>query len=129
MASARLLLLLPAIAVGAFTAVIAVIAALLDWHRDEMLQIAAGIGVLLAGPTVFLVYQERSDRLIISRVFDSPKVPQFVLDYLMYHELLHKFLGIGRRNDGRRCMHGADFREIERRFRHYDEATRFLKKL
>jgi hypothetical protein len=74
-------------------------------------------------------YQERNDRLIISRLFDSTKVPQFVLDYLMYHELLHKFLGIGRRNDGRRCMHGADFREIERKFRHYDEATKFLKKM
>ncbi|HYF49595.1 MAG TPA: hypothetical protein VEJ63_09330 [Planctomycetota bacterium] len=74
-------------------------------------------------------YQERNDRLIISRLFDSPKVPEFVLDYLMYHELLHKFLGIGRRDDGKRCMHGRDFREIERQFKRYDEAQLFLKTL
>jgi hypothetical protein len=74
-------------------------------------------------------YQERSDRLIISRVFDSVNVPIFVLDYLMYHELLHKFLGIGRRNDGKRCMHGKEFREIEKQFKHFKEAHHFLKTL
>jgi len=74
-------------------------------------------------------YQERYDRLIISKVFDTPQVPEFVLDYLMFHELLHKFLGIGRRNDGKRCMHGAEFRSIEKQFKRFDEATAFLKKL
>jgi len=74
-------------------------------------------------------YQERNDRLIISQLFDTPKVPLFVLDYLMYHELLHKFLGIGRRNDGKRCMHGKEFREIEKQFRYFTEATHFLKRL
>jgi hypothetical protein len=74
-------------------------------------------------------YQERYDRLIISRVFDSLAVPLFVLDYLMYHELLHKFLGIGRRGDGRRCMHGAEFKNLERRFEHYEAAQEFIKKL
>jgi hypothetical protein len=71
-------------------------------------------------------YHERNDRLIISRLFDSRKVPQYVLDYLMYHELLHKFLGIGTRSDGKRCMHGPEFRLIEQRFRRYAEATAFL---
>jgi len=61
-------------------------------------------------------YQERYDRLIISKVFDTPQVPEFVLDYLMFHELLHKFLGIGRREDGKRCMHGKEFRSIEKQF-------------
>jgi len=74
-------------------------------------------------------YQERSDRLIVSRVFDSPNVPLFVLDFLMYHELLHKFLGVGRRGDGKRCMHGPDFKELERKFERYAEAQAFLKRL
>jgi hypothetical protein len=72
-------------------------------------------------------YQERYDRLIISRVFDSPKVPMYVLDFLMFHELLHKFLGIGRRNDGKRLMHGREFRQIERSFKYFDQAEAFLK--
>lgn len=74
-------------------------------------------------------YQERCDRVIISRLFDSPKVPAYVIDYLVYHELLHKFLGIGRRRDGKRRMHGADFRKLERHFRHYKAATKFLERL
>ena len=74
-------------------------------------------------------YQERHDRLIISRVFDSPSVPPFVLDFLMYHELLHKFLGIGRRNDGKRCIHSPEFKRLERRFERYTEAQAAIKKL
>jgi hypothetical protein len=74
-------------------------------------------------------YQERCDRLIVSRVFDSPSVPLFVLDFLMYHELLHKFLGVGRRGDGRRCMHGPEFKELERKFSRFEEAQEFIKRL
>ncbi len=74
-------------------------------------------------------YQERCDRLIVSRVFDSPSVPLFVLDFLMYHELLHKFLGVGRRGDGRRCMHGPEFKELERKFTRFQEAQDFIKTL
>ena len=73
-------------------------------------------------------YHERKDRLIISQVFDSPKIPDWVLDYLMFHELLHKFLGIGRRDDGRRCVHGSEFREIEKKYAYFEEAQAFLKK-
>lgn len=74
-------------------------------------------------------YQERCDRLIVSRVFDSPSVPLFVLDFLMYHELLHKFLGVGRRGDGRRCMHGPEFKALERKFSRFEEAQEFIKRL
>jgi hypothetical protein len=74
-------------------------------------------------------YHERRDRLIISQLFDSPRIPAFVLDFLMFHELLHKFLGIGKRNDGKRLVHGRDFRKLERQFERFDEAQAFLKKL
>ena len=74
-------------------------------------------------------YHERKDRLIISQIFDSNKVPAFVLDYLMYHELLHKFLGIGRRDDGRRSVHSREFKQLEKRYAQYGEATAFLQKL
>lgn len=74
-------------------------------------------------------YHHRKDRLIISRVFDSPKVPVFVLDFLMYHELLHKFLGVGRKDDGRRCIHGKEFRDLEKQYRQYNEARQFLKRI
>jgi len=74
-------------------------------------------------------FQERADRVIVSRVFDAPKVPVHVLDYLMYHELLHKFLGTGRHDNGRRCLHGKDFRRLEKQFKFYKEAQAFLKRM
>lgn len=52
----------PIIAVGAVTAVIAVIAAMAGFYREEMLLTAAGIGVLLAFPTLLLIHRERADR-------------------------------------------------------------------
>ncbi|MCZ7644115.1 MAG: hypothetical protein M5U26_02355 [Planctomycetota bacterium] len=73
-------------------------------------------------------YDPESDRLIVSRLFDSPRVPLFVLDYLMYHELLHKHLGIGRRPDGKRCMHGPEFRRLERRYEKFREAVAFIER-
>ena len=57
-----LVMFFPVIVLGAATAVMAVIAALANWRREEMLLIAAGIGCVLAVPTVFLVYRERAGR-------------------------------------------------------------------
>jgi hypothetical protein len=74
-------------------------------------------------------YQERTDRVIISRLVDSPRVPVFVLDYLMHHELLHKHLGTPMGPDGRRCLHGREFHRLERRFRELAQARAFLRSL
>lgn len=74
-------------------------------------------------------YREEADTLIVSQVFDSPKIPLWVLDYLMYHELLHKHLGVGRRADGKRCMHGPEFKRLERKYARYKDAVAFLKKM
>lgn len=69
----------------------------------------------------------RRDRLTVARGFDSPRTPLFVLDYLVYHELLHKFLEIGKRADGKRSFHHALFRKLERRFEQRAEAEAYLR--
>ena len=61
----------PALATGAFAAVLAVIAALLDWHREEMLLIAAGIGCVLALSTLAFLYRQRSERDAAHRALES----------------------------------------------------------
>ncbi|HYC35554.1 MAG TPA: PAS domain S-box protein [Usitatibacter sp.] len=61
--SRRLLVVFfPVIVAGTVAAVMAVVAALAGWHREQMLLTAAGIGCLLAIPTVVLIYRERADR-------------------------------------------------------------------
>ncbi|MGZ5033226.1 MAG: PAS domain-containing sensor histidine kinase [Usitatibacter sp.] len=52
----------PVIAVGAFTATLAIVAAALGFHREEMLFAAAGIGCATVLPALFLLYRQVADR-------------------------------------------------------------------
>jgi PAS domain S-box-containing protein len=54
--------LFPVVAVGAATVLAAGIAALLGWQRELMLVVAAGIGCVVAVPTLAVVYREAADR-------------------------------------------------------------------
>src|SRR5687767_9607753 len=55
------LLLFPAIVAGLVTIFIAVASALAGWHRDLMLLIATGLGALLLGPALFLLFRMRRE--------------------------------------------------------------------
>lgn len=67
------------------------------------------------------------NRITVSRIMDSPKVPQYVLDYIMFHEILHFVIPIARQN-GRRVVHPPKFRKAEKVYRHYQEALDWLDK-
>jgi hypothetical protein len=66
--------------------------------------------------------------VVINILLDSAKVPLYVLDFVMFHELLHSVLGS---NAGKSKVysHTAEFRQKERLFSHYQEAENFLKKI
>jgi hypothetical protein len=66
------------------------------------------------------------DTVMLSVTLDAPEVPDFVIDFVMYHELLHKVMGAKVVN-GRRYAHTPAFREAERTFPRYEEAEAFLK--
>jgi hypothetical protein len=73
-------------------------------------------------------YQPTNDTLMLSITLDQPDVPAYVVEFVMYHELLHKHLGIQVVN-GRRYGHTSQFRAAERKFQLYEAAQAFLKKL
>ena len=73
-------------------------------------------------------YQYSTDTVMISKSLDLPNTPAFVLDYVMYHELLHKDLGYQLIN-GRRYGHTPEFRKEEGEFNKLQEAKDFLNKL
>jgi len=73
-------------------------------------------------------YVPTRDTVVISLTLDDPAVPPYVIDFVMYHELLHKKLGV-RVARGRRYVHTPEFRRAEREFRHYREAEDYLKNL
>lgn len=73
-------------------------------------------------------YQPGRDTVMISITLDDHEVPAFALDFVMYHELLHKKHGSMTVN-GRRLSHSQAFRAEERRFAQYHDAERLIREL
>lgn len=73
-------------------------------------------------------YDFTIDEIQLSATLDAPNVPEFVIDAVMYHELLHKEHGLTWAG-GRGFAHTPEFRRDERRFARHDEADRFLNDL
>ena len=70
-------------------------------------------------------YDPAHNAIVISRVFDHPRVPRYAVEYILYHEMLHlkhpmKFARC------RRESHSPSFRKEEKKFRNYQSAMKFL---
>jgi len=68
------------------------------------------------------------DSITISKTLDSADVPEWFVEYILYHEMLH-IKHPARLIDGRRYYHTSAFRADERRFPHYQEAQKWLDRL
>jgi hypothetical protein len=53
-------------------------------------------------------------------MLDSPEIPEELLDFIMYHELLHKIHGI-KTEKNRRRIHTREFKKDEKKFRNYEK--------
>jgi hypothetical protein len=73
-------------------------------------------------------YDPAHNAIIISRIFDHLAVPAFVLEYIVYHEMLHLKHPV-RLKGSRRCVHSAEFQAEEKLFPRVMEANAFLKRL
>jgi hypothetical protein len=69
-------------------------------------------------------FEDRTIR--VSKVLDSPRVPEFVLGWIVYHEMLHHVLPY-ETESGRRRFHTRRFRALERAYERYDEAREWEK--
>src|ERR1700730_735704 len=65
--------------------------------------------------------------ITISKSLDSLDVPEWFVEYIVYHEMLH-IKHPARLVKGRRYYHTGAFRADERRFVYYDDAQRWLVK-
>ena len=70
-------------------------------------------------------YDPAHNAIVISRVFDDPRVPRYAVEYIVYHEMLHlkhpvKLRGI------RRCVHSREFLDEEKLFPELAPAQKFL---
>jgi len=66
--------------------------------------------------------------ITISRMLDSSSVPLDVVEYLVYHEMLHIVYPVQRRGH-RRVIHTREFQEAERRFPNYRPVQQTLKSI
>lgn len=73
-------------------------------------------------------YDPAHNAIVVSRVFDQPTAPRMVVEYIVYHEMLHLKHPV-RMRGSRRCVHSAEFQAEEQLFPWLDEAKRFLRSL
>ena len=73
-------------------------------------------------------YDPAHHAIVVSRILDRPGVPRFLVEYLLYHEMLHIKYPVQHRR-ARRCFHSAEFRAEEKRFPQFREAKRLLEAL
>ena len=73
-------------------------------------------------------YDAAHNAIVVSRVFDHPRVPRYAVEYIVYHEMLHLRHPVKVRG-GRRCVHPPQFQAEEKQFPELERAKQFLKKL
>jgi predicted metal-dependent hydrolase len=73
-------------------------------------------------------YDSGHGTIMISRKLDSPAVPRYLVEYVVYHEMLHIRFPVERRGQ-RRVVHSREFREAEKKFPKYELACRQIKHL
>jgi hypothetical protein len=71
-------------------------------------------------------YDPAHNAIVISRVFDDPRVPRYVVEYIVYHEMLHLKHPVKLRGS-RRCVHSREFLTEEELFPEVAHAKKFLR--
>jgi hypothetical protein len=67
------------------------------------------------------------DRIAINSALDHPNAPRLLLEFVMYHEMLHKKHGY-KQKKSRRHFHTREFRQDEKAFNRYAEAIKLSRK-
>ena len=64
----------------------------------------------------------------IHPALDQSFVPDYFVESVVFHEMLHEHYGVDETKDGRRCVHPREFLDHERRFPSYQDARRWERK-
>jgi hypothetical protein len=73
-------------------------------------------------------YDPAHNAIVISRIFDHPAIPRYVIEYIVYHEMLHLKHPV-RLRGSRRCVHSAEFQADEKLFPEWERAEVLLRRL
>ena len=70
-------------------------------------------------------YDPGPNQIVLNRRMDRPGIPQFVVEYVLYHEMLH-MKHPTRRSGCSLISHSPEFRAEEKRYEHFHAARKFL---
>jgi metallopeptidase YgjP-like protein len=76
----------------------------------------------------FGCYDPGPNQILLNRRMDCPGVPQYAVEYVLYHEMLH-VKHPTRRSGCSLVSHSREFREEEKRFPEFERARRILDRL
>jgi hypothetical protein len=76
--------------------------------------------------TILGHYDAGHGMIVINRALDSSRAPDHLVEYLVFHEMLHMRFPV-ERNGHRRVVHSREFREAEKEFPHYEQARKSLR--
>lgn len=75
----------------------------------------------------FGLYHDPLKLIKVHRLLDSPAVPDYVVSYVVYHEMLHYVCPAYRDDNGMQRIHNKEFKVKEKEFRHYGLALQWIK--
>jgi len=73
-------------------------------------------------------YHPEINTIAVTKKLDNKNTPRLLVEYVLYHEMLHQHFGIKNYN-GRRYAHTSVFRTAEKQFKHQKEAENLIKLL
>ncbi len=76
----------------------------------------------------FGTYDYETGVITLNQRLNAPDIPSYMVEFVMYHEMLHEMLGAEVSKSGRRRVHTKKFRDLERAFPDYNKAMAFQKK-
>ena len=76
----------------------------------------------------FGCYDPGPNQIVLNRRMDHPAVPRYVVEYVLFHEMLH-VKHPTRRSGCSLLSHSPEFRSEEKQFPHFDLARKFLDRM
>ena len=76
----------------------------------------------------FGLYHDALKLIKINRVLDSPGFPDYIISYVVYHEMVHHICPAYFDENGQHHIHTKEFNEREVQFKYYYLAQRWIKK-
>ncbi len=74
----------------------------------------------------FGLYQDLLRLVKINRILDSPKFPEYVVSYVIYHEMLHHVCPSYTDENGRNKIHNKEFKVREKQFQDFERAQTWI---